>query len=74
LLKTIAGVVFIASILIAITWHNLNESYDYHVQRGVDASVNQARLLSYELNTEMRLIDNALATIAQEFQEAGSST
>ncbi|MFN3735255.1 diguanylate cyclase [Comamonas testosteroni] len=73
LLKTIAGVVFIASILIAITWHNLHESYDYHVQRGVDASVNQARLLSYELNTEMRLIDNALATIAQEFQEAGST-
>ena len=71
LLKTIVGVVFIASILIANTWRNLNESYDYHVQRGVDASVNQARLLSYELNTEMRLIDNALATIAQEFQETG---
>ncbi|MDH1477293.1 diguanylate cyclase [Comamonas thiooxydans] len=74
LLKTIAGVVFIASILIAITWHNLNESYDYHVQRGVDAAANQARVLSYELNTEMRLIDNALATIAHEFQETGSST
>ncbi len=72
-LVTIAGVVVIASILIATTWRNLNESHDYHMQRGVDAAVNQARLLSYELNTEMRLIDNALATIAHEFQETGST-
>ncbi len=74
LLKTVAGVLLIASLLIATTWLNLNESYDYHVQQGVDAAVNQARLLSYELNTEMRLVDNALATIAYEFQEAGSTT
>lgn len=73
LLKTVAGVVFIASILIAATWFNLRESYDYHIQQGVDAAVNQARLFSYELNTEMRLVDNALATIAYEFQESGST-
>lgn len=74
LLKTVAGIAFIAAILIAATWYNLHDSYDYHVQRGVDAAVNRARLLSYELNTEMRLIDNALATIAHEFQETGSTT
>lgn len=73
LLKTIVGVFLIASILIASTWHNLRESRDYHVQRGVDASINQARLLSYELNTEMRLIDNALSTIAHEFHQAGAT-
>ena len=73
LLKTVIGIVFIASILIAMTWHNLRESYTYHVQRGVDAAVNQSRQLSYELNTEMRLIDNALATIAHEFQLAGTT-
>ena len=73
LLKTIAGVVFIAMILIAMTWHNLRESRDYHVQRGVDAAINQSRLLSYELNTEIRLIDNALATIAHEFQLVGTT-
>ena len=74
LLKTVVGVVFLASILIAATWYNLRESYDYHIQRGVDAAVSQARLLSYELNTELRLVDNALATIAHEFQETGSRT
>ncbi len=73
LLKTVVGVLLIASILIASTWHNLRESRDYHVQRGVDASINQARLLSYELNTEMRLIDNALSTIAHEFHQAGAT-
>ncbi|MBV8249988.1 MAG: diguanylate cyclase [Comamonas sp.] len=73
LLKTIAGVFFVASILIASTWLILDESHDYHVQRGVDETVNQARLLSYELNTEIRLIDNALATIAHEYQETGST-
>nr|WP_314352946.1 diguanylate cyclase [Comamonas thiooxydans] len=74
LLTTVAGVIFVASILIATTWHNLDDSYDYHVQRGVDEAVHQARLLSYELNSQMRLIDNALATIAYEFQEAGSTS
>ncbi len=73
LLKTVVGVFFIAAILIASTWHNLRESRGYHVQRGVDASVNQARLLSYELNTEMRLIDNALSTIAHEFYQSGAT-
>jgi len=73
LLKTVLGIVFIATVLVATTWHNLRDSHKYHVQRGVDAAVNQARLLSYELNTEMRLIDNALATIAHEFQQTGST-
>lgn len=64
----IAGNLAVAGLLIAATVINLRVSHDIDLERARDATVNLANVLGGELTTELRLIDNAMTSIAQRYR------
>lgn len=66
--RLVLGNLLVASLLGLATWLGLRATYQADMDVGVAVTENQARSLSLELTAEMRLVDNALATIAQHYR------
>ncbi len=67
LMRLVLGNLLVASLLGLATWLGLRATHQADMDVGVAVTENQARSLSLELTAEMRLVDNALATIAQHY-------
>src|SRR5256885_1381173 len=63
LLRLVLGNLLVAGLLGLATWLSLRANHQADLDLGVAVTRNQARSLSLELNAEMRLVDNALATV-----------
>ncbi|QPF76626.1 diguanylate cyclase [Roseateles sp. DAIF2] len=70
----VAGNLLVACVLILATLINLQVSRDSELARAREAAQNLVQALSSELAAELRLVDNALATIAlrQALSEGGA--
>lgn len=64
----VLGNLLVAGILCTATWMSQRAHYQADMDFGVSVTTNQARSLSLELAAEMRLVDNALATITRRYQ------
>lgn len=70
--RLVLGNLLVASLLGLATWLGLRATHQADMEVGVAVSQNQARSLSLELTAEMRLVDNALATIAHHYRGRSS--
>ncbi|ROR01030.1 sensor domain-containing diguanylate cyclase [Delftia acidovorans] len=68
LLRLVLGNLLVAGLLGLATWLSLRANHQADLDLGVAVTRNQARSLSLELNAEMRLVDNALATVAGRYR------
>ena len=70
----VAGNLLVALLLVAATVINLRTSREVDLERARDAAENLAHALSLELDAELRLVDNALSTIAQRSARQATAT
>lgn len=64
----VLGNLLLALLLGLATWLGLRATHQADMEVGVAVTENQARSLSLELTAEMRLVDNALASIAHHYR------
>jgi hypothetical protein len=69
--RLVLGNLLVASLLGLATWLGLRANYQADLDLGVAVTRHQARSLSLELTAEMRLVDNALSTIAGRYRSRG---
>jgi diguanylate cyclase (GGDEF)-like protein len=70
--RLVLGNLLVASLLGLATWLGLRATHQADMDVGVAVTENQARSLSLELTAEMRLVDNALASVAHHFRHRAS--
>jgi diguanylate cyclase (GGDEF)-like protein len=66
--RIVFGNLLVAALLCFATWLNVHANYHADLDLGVAVTQNQARSLSLELAAEMRLVDNALSSIASRYR------
>ena len=66
--RIVLGNLFVAALLCFATWLNMQANYRSDMDLGVAVTQHQARSLSLELAAEMRLVDNALSSIASRYR------
>lgn len=69
--RLVLGNLLVAGLLGLATWLSLRANHQADLDLGVAVTQNQARSLSLELTAEMRLVDNALATVAGRYRSRG---
>ncbi|CAB5686646.1 Diguanylate cyclase DosC [Delftia tsuruhatensis] len=66
--RLVLGNLLLGGLLALATWLSLRANYQADLDLGVAVTRHQARSLSLELTAEMRMVDNALATIAGRYR------
>lgn len=71
LIRLVLGNLLVAFLLALATWLGLRATHQSDMDVGIAVTENQARSLSLELAAQMRLVDNALASIAHHYHNHG---
>lgn len=66
--RIVLGNLVVAALLCFATWFSMHANYRADMDLGIAVTRHQARSLSLELAAEMRLVDNALSSIANRYR------
>lgn len=66
--RIVLGNLLVACLLCLATWLSMQANYQADMELGVAVTRNQARSLGLELTAELRLVDNALSSVAHRFR------
>lgn len=66
--RIVLGNLLVAALLCFATWFSMHANYRADMDLGVAVTRHHARTLSLELAAEMRLVDNALSSIASRYR------
>ncbi|MEG2047095.1 MAG: diguanylate cyclase [Comamonas sp.] len=66
--RIVLGNLLVAALLCFATWLSMHANYRADMDLGVAVTQHQARSLSLELDAEMRLVDNALSSMASRYR------
>jgi len=66
--RIVLGNLVVATLLCCATWFSMHANYRADMELGIAVTRNQARSLGLELAAEMRLVDNALSSIANRYR------